>query len=48
MAKEILLHHQRVRPDRDFKPYVRFQPKPEIEQLRPAFKSWLELTVKDD
>jgi hypothetical protein len=48
LAKEILLHQQRVRPDRDFKPCVRFKPKPETERLRPSLKSWIELTVKDD
>jgi len=47
-AKQIQLHQQKATPDRDFKPYVRFQPKPEMEQLRPAFKPWIELTVKDD
>jgi len=47
-AKEIQLRHRGVRPDRDFKRCVRFKPKPEPERLRPAFKSWIELTVKDD
>jgi hypothetical protein len=45
LAKEIELHHQRVRPDRDFKRFVRFQPQPLVERLRPAFKSWMDYTA---
>jgi len=45
LAKEIELHHQRVRPDRDFKRCVRFKFKPPAERLRPAFKSWLDHTA---
>jgi hypothetical protein len=48
MAKEVWLDRQKFKPDRDFKRCVRFKPKPEPERLRPAFKSWIELTVKDD
>jgi hypothetical protein len=47
-AKEIELHHQRVRPDRDFKRCVRFKPKFEAERLRPAFKSWLDYTAGEN
>jgi hypothetical protein len=42
LAKAIELHHQRVRPDRDFKRRVRFKPKPEDDQPCPSFKSWLD------
>ena len=42
LAKEILLHHQRMRPDREIRRCVRFQPQPVVERLRPAFKSWLD------
>jgi len=48
MAKEVWLNRQKFKTDRDFKRCVRFKPKPEPERLRPAFKSWIELTVKDD
>jgi hypothetical protein len=48
MAKEVWLNRQKFKPDRDFKRCARFKPKPEAERLRPAFKSWIELTVKDD
>jgi hypothetical protein len=48
LAKEVWLNCQGFKPDRDFKRRVRFKPKPEPERLRPAFKSWIELTVKDD
>jgi hypothetical protein len=44
LAKEILLHHQRVRPDRDFKRCCRFKPMPETDWLRPMFKSCEVLT----
>jgi hypothetical protein len=44
LAKEIELHHQRVRPDRDFKRCIRFKPKPPAGRLCPAFKSWLDYT----
>ena len=45
LAKEILLHHQRVRPDRDFKRFIRFKPITETDRLRPVFKSWLDYTA---
>ena len=45
LAKDILLHLQRVRPDREFKRCIRFKPKLEAERLRPAFKSWLDYTA---
>jgi hypothetical protein len=48
LAKEIELHHQRVRPDRDFKRCVRFKPKAEADRLRPVFKSWLDYTTADN
>jgi hypothetical protein len=48
LAKEFLLHHQRVRPDWDFKRRVRFQPQPLAERLRPALKSWLDYTAGDN
>ena len=48
MAKEILLNRRKVKPDRDRKRFVGSNPKPEEDRLRPAFKSWLELSVKDD
>jgi hypothetical protein len=48
LAKEVWLNRQGFKPDRDFKRFGRFKPVPETERLRPAFKSWLELTVKDD
>jgi hypothetical protein len=48
LAKEILLHHQRARPDRDFKRHLRFQPRPVVERLRPAFKSWIEYTAGEN
>jgi hypothetical protein len=48
LAKEILLHQQRVRPDRGFKCCVRFKPKLEAERLRPVFKSWLDYTAGDN
>lgn len=41
LAKEILLQHQQARPDRDFKRCVRFKPKPQVDRLRPVFKSWM-------
>jgi hypothetical protein len=47
-AREILLHHQRVRPDRDFKRWVPVRPQPPAERLRPAFKSWLEYTAGEN
>jgi hypothetical protein len=42
LAKEIELHHQRVRLDRDFKRQVRFKPKPEVDQPCLSFKSRLD------
>jgi hypothetical protein len=45
MAKDILLHHQRVRPDRDFLRGLPFEPKPDDERLRPRSKSWLDYTA---
>ena len=48
LAKEIELHHQRVRPDRDFKRFVRFKPKPETDRLRPGFESWVSYTVREN
>ena len=48
MAKEILLNRKKVKPDRDRKPFAGFKPKPEAERLRPAFRSWLAMSVKDD
>jgi hypothetical protein len=48
LAKEILLRHQRVRPDRDFKRCVRFKPRPPAERLRPVFKSWMDYTAGEN
>ena len=48
LAKEILLHHQRVRPDREFKRCIRFKPRLEAERLRSAFKSWLDYTAGEN
>ena len=48
LAKEIELHHQRVRPDRNFKRRVRFKPMPEIDRPRPVFKSWLDYSTSDN
>ena len=48
LAKEILLHQQRARPDRDFKRCMRFQPQPVAEWLPPAFKSWLDYTAGEN
>jgi hypothetical protein len=48
LAKEIQLNLHKVRPERDFRKCVRFKPKPEPERLRPGFKSWIELSAKDD
>jgi len=48
LAKEILLHHQRVRPDRDFRRWVLVNRQPPIEQLCPAFKSWLDYTAGEN
>jgi hypothetical protein len=48
LAKETLLHLNRVRPDRDFKRSVRVKPKPPVERFRPAFKSWIEYTAGDN
>jgi hypothetical protein len=45
LAKEILLHHQRVRPDMDFKPGVRPRPNLEPQRLCPAFKGWFDYTA---
>jgi hypothetical protein len=47
LAKEIELHHQRVRPDRDFKRFIQFNPMSETDRLRPAFKSWLDYSTAD-
>jgi hypothetical protein len=44
-AKEILLHQQRARPDREFKRCNLFKPKPVVELVHPAFKSWLDYTA---
>jgi hypothetical protein len=48
LAKEILFHRIRVRPDRDFKRFVPFKPKPETERLKPPVKSWLDYTTVAD
>jgi hypothetical protein len=48
IAKEILLHRQRVRPDRDFKRLAPFKPKTEAERLKPPVKSWLVYTAGAD
>ena len=48
MAKEILLGHQKAKPDREFKRFVPFKPKPEADRLRPAVKSWLDYTAGDN
>jgi hypothetical protein len=48
LAKEILLHQQRARPDREFKRHLRFQPQPVVERLRPAFKSWMDYTAGEN
>jgi hypothetical protein len=48
LAKEIELHHQRVRPDRDFKRCVRFNPMHETDRLCPVFKSWLSYTAGEN
>ena len=45
VAKGIELHHQRVRPDRDFKRWVPSKLQPVVERLAPAFKSWLDYTA---
>ncbi len=45
LAKEILLHHQRARPDREIRRHLRFKPQPLEERLRPAFKSWMDYTA---
>jgi hypothetical protein len=48
LAKEILFHRIRVRPDRDFKRFVPFKAKPEAERLKPPVKSWLDYTAGED
>lgn len=48
LAKEIELHHQRVRPDRNFKRFVRFKPKPEADRPRPRCKSWVSYTAREN
>ena len=48
MAKEILLHHRRVRPEREFKRCARIKPKPPVDRLRPAFKSWMDYTAGEN
>jgi len=45
LAKEIRLHQQRARPDRENRRHFRLQPQPVVERLRPAFKSWLDYTA---
>lgn len=42
LAKEILLHHQRVRPDRERRSRVLVNRQPPVERRRPPIKSWLE------
>jgi len=42
LAKEILLHHQRVRPDREFRRWVAVNRQTLSEMLRPALKSWMD------
>jgi hypothetical protein len=48
LAKEILLRHQRVRPDREFKRCALFKPKPPADRLRPVFKSWMDYTAGEN
>jgi hypothetical protein len=48
LAKEVWLNRQGFKPDRDFKRFGRFKPKPEAERLRPAPKSWLDYTARDN
>jgi hypothetical protein len=48
LAKEIWLHRRGFKRDCDYKRSGRFKPQPETERLRPAFKSWIELTTRDD
>jgi hypothetical protein len=48
LAKEVWLNRQRSKPDRDFKWFGRFKPKPEAERLRPVFKSWLDYTAGEN
>ena len=48
MAKEVWLNRQGFKPDRDFKRIPRFKPQPELERLRPVFKSWLDYTAGDN
>ena len=48
LAKEILLHHQRARPDRECRRWVPVKRQPPVERLRPAFKSWLEYTAGEN
>ena len=45
LAKEIELHHQRVRPDRDFRRWVPVNRQPPTERMHPAFKSWMDYTA---
>ena len=48
LAKEIELHHQRVRPDRDSKRCAWMMSRPVVERLRPAFKSWMDYTAREN
>jgi hypothetical protein len=48
MAQEVWLQRQGFRPDRDYKRFGRFKPKPEAERLRPAPKSWLDYTTGEN
>ena len=45
LAKEILLHHQRVRRYREYRRRVPVSRQLPVERLRPAVKSWLEYTA---
>jgi hypothetical protein len=48
LAKEILLHRYRVRPDRNCKRFIPCKPKPVAERLRPPVKSWIDYTARDN
>jgi hypothetical protein len=48
LAKEILPHHQRVRPDRECRRWVPDNRPPPVERLRPPVKSWLEYTARNN
>jgi hypothetical protein len=48
LAKEVWLQRQGFKADWDFKRLRRFKPQPEVDRLRPAFKSWPDYTAGEN